>query len=277
MHQNDRLPIHADLHSHSICSDGTLAPEALVDAAADAGIRVFALTDHDSTEGIERARARCAARGIEWVAGVEISTEFGEQSAHLLGLWLSDWNHPGLQAIFARSKDERRARVHRQVEVLKELGYELTPEEVFARAGGETVAKPHVAQVLIDKGYFRDRDEVFDKLLGDGKPGYVGRAKLTIAEAIGAVHAAGGKAVLAHPGLEGFDDAAIGAMRSIGLDGLEVHHPDHSPDQRRRFTGLAETLGLIVTGGSDFHLTPRDALGKNGLDAGRFAALSGRR
>jgi len=265
--------IHADLHSHSILSDGTLTPEELVDAAADAGIKVFALTDHDSTEGLARARARCAARGIEWIPGVEISTDFAKTGAHLLGLFLRDWDQPALQDIFKVSRDGRRARVHAQVARLNELGYAITAEEVFAQAGGATVAKPHVAQVLIDKGHFKDRDEVFDKLLGDGKPGAVERPKIMLPQAIAAVHAAGGMAVLAHPGLEGFSDEQIAELKEAGLDGLEVFHPDHSPEQRGKFIALAGKLQLKMSGGSDFHLTPRDALGVNGLDAERYAQL----
>lgn len=265
--------IHADLHSHSILSDGTLTPEELVDAAAAAGIRVFALTDHDSTEGLERARARCAERGIEWIPGVEISTDYEKTGAHLLGLFLQEWEQSALQNIFKISRDGRRARVHAQVARLNELGYVITADEVFAQAGGETVAKPHVAQVLIDKGHFKDRDEVFDKLLGDGKPGAVERPKITLPQAIAAVHAAGGMAVLAHPGLEGFSDEQITALKGEGLDGIEVFHPDHSPGQRENFIVLAAKLKLKMSGGSDFHLTPRDALGVNGLDAKQHARL----
>lgn len=268
--------IHADLHSHSILSDGTLTPEALVDAADAAGIRAFALTDHDSTEGLPRAQAQCALRGIEWVPGVEISCDYAEKGGHLLGLFLKNWQDAALQEIFRLSKDERRARVFVQVKVLNELKYEITAEEVFAQAGGETVAKPHVAQVLIDKGYFKNRDEVFDKLLGDGQPGHVGRQKLHLREAIQAVHTAGGIAVIAHPILEGFSDAQLHEMKSLGIDGIEVNHPDQDEAARSRYVKLAKELNLCITGGSDFHLIPRDALGINGLTAAEFAALKDR-
>ncbi len=265
--------IYADLHSHTLLTDGMLTPEQLVDAAAEAGIKVFALTDHDSTEGLARTREQCRKRGLEWVPGVEISCDYADKGGHLLGLFLKEWEQPAIQAIFAASKDERRARVYAQVARLKELNFEITPEEIFAKAGGQTVAKPHTADVLVDKGYFKDRDEVFDQLLGDGKPGAVGRSKLHLRDAINAVHGAGGKAFIAHPILENFSDAQLREMKSLGLDGIEINHPDQDATARLRYRKIAVELGLAISGGSDFHLTPRDALGKNGLTEAEWKEL----
>lgn len=265
--------IHADLHSHTLLTDGTLTPEQLVDAAAEAGLKVFALTDHDSTEGLARTREQCKNRGLEWVPGVEISCEYAETGCHLLGLFLQDWEQPALQRIFDASKDERRARVYKQVERLVELGYAITVEEIFARAGGQTVAKPHTADALIAKGYFKDRDEVFDQLLGDGKPGHVGRARLLLKDAITAVKNAGGQPFIAHPILENFSDDQLREMKGLGVVGIEINHPDQDDTARTRYRALAKELNWAVSGGSDFHLTPRDALGKNGLTKAEYEEL----
>jgi predicted metal-dependent phosphoesterase TrpH len=256
-----------DLHMHSRCSDGTLEVENLVDAVHAAGVSVFALTDHDTLMGLPRAQARAQTLGIELIAGVEISTRIGPLELHILGYGFDPENE-ALKTALQGQREAREGRIPRIVERLQSLGLGVSVEDVYREAGDATPGRPHVARALIAKGYVRDTDEAFKRYLGDGGPAQIRKAVPDPKTAIGWLHAAGGKAVWAHPLARpiqrpGGFELLLRELASQGLDGVEEVHPAQDPGARRRIRKLARTLGLRLTGGSDFHgeATPGVALG----------------
>ncbi len=261
-------PVVCDLHLHSDCSDGSLAVPELVRAVQAAGVSVFALTDHDTVDGLETARDAALALRLVQIHGVEISTRVDALELHILG-YDFDPSHPALSSLLATQRDARRARIPVMLAKLARLGLTITAEEVEARAGGGLPGRPHVAEVLVAHGYVRNTEEAFQRYLADGAVAWVLRPVPGPREVIASIHAAGGKAVWAHPLARpiqrqgGFDQLAR-ELRSEGLDGLEVVHPGHSPEARRRIRRAARELRLVLTGGSDFHgrLTPGIAIGR---------------
>jgi hypothetical protein len=243
--------VRIDLHTHTTASDGVLAPDALVAEAAAAGVRVLAVCDHDSTNGVEAALAAGAACGVEVWPGVELSCDTDTGEMHILGYFV-DHRSPWLAALLARLRDGRLRRAERMVERLVEIGAPLALARVQALAGGGAIGRPHVARALVEAGHTRTINEAFDRYLGRHGPAYVERLKVMPAQAVNIVRAAGGLAVLAHPGW-GVADEAILPLAAAGLDGLEVYYPEHTPAQVEHYAALARRLGLLVTGGTDFH------------------------
>jgi predicted metal-dependent phosphoesterase TrpH len=251
--------VRIDLHVHSTASDGTQPPAAVVAEAAAAGLDVVALTDHDTAAGWAEAVAAARRAGIELVRGMEISTDHEGRGVHLLA-YLPDPTHPGLAEELARVLDGRTARLPRMVAKLQELGIELTVEDVLVRSDGAAASgRPHVADALVDRGVVRSRDEAFDVYLGAGKPAYVPRYAAPLVPMIRTVAEAGGVTVVAHPwgriGRRRPEEDVFGALQEAGLTGLEVDHQDHSPEDRSRLRAIARSLGLVVTGSSDYHGT----------------------
>jgi hypothetical protein len=253
------MPLYADLHAHTTASDGTFTPTELVQAARVAGLTYLAVTDHDTLSGLPEAIA--AARevgGIRLLCGVELSADGPPGKCHLLGLGI-DPAHAGLKNTLATLSANRRERNARMAERLGTLGVPVTLEEVTAVAPpGANVGRPHFAQTMVMKGYVRDTREAFDHYLGDTAAGYVEKQTLTPAEAIELVHDAGGLCFVAHPGLMKLaehetQETRAAALKALGLDGLEAYYSAYPPVQTERFARLAAKLGLLVTGGSDFH------------------------
>jgi predicted metal-dependent phosphoesterase TrpH len=241
---------HVDLHAHSTASDGSQSPEAAVRSAHKAGVAALALTDHDTLAGIAEAQQTADALGLRLVPGVELSVHQGEHEVHLLGLHIRDVD--ALQDAVALYRDLRRARAESKVARLNALGVAGTMDEVLAAAAGGAVGRPHVARALIGGGHVKDAREAFDRYLGAGRPAYVDKERLDIADGIALIHRAGGIAVLAHPAGEGRRER-IEPLVAMGLDGLEVRHPSHSGEDRKRLEALAEFFGLVLSGGSDWH------------------------
>jgi len=254
-----------DLHTHSTASDGSCSPEKLVELAIGVGLSVLALTDHDTLEGIELCRARCAATGLRFIAGVEIEIDgagaLGSRPGaggefHLLGLGLSP-HREELESALGRLREERHARNVRMVEKLNKDGIPVTMEELNEIAGGSVVSRAHFARLFMHKKIVNSVDVAFSRLIGKGRPYYEPRACLPLAEATRLIHAADGIAVVAHPISLGLKGPALrqflSSCRDQGVDGLEVWHPNHTLRESARFQGLASGLGLLVTGGSDFH------------------------
>lgn len=247
-----------DLHVHSTCSDGLDEVEEVVALAARAGLEGLALTDHDTFEGLDRARAAAEVHGLELVPGVEFSAELDGWSVHLLGLWV-DPAEPVLVAEFARLRDERSDRAERIAARLGELGVPVSIERVRAIAGSAPIGRPHLAAAVVEAGHAADEREVFDRWLRDGGPAHVPKHAVEPRRAVELLRAAGGVAVLAHPAIRGpegapvLTDAVIADLAAAGLDGLEVDHPDHPQPVRDRLRALAARLDLVVTGGSDHH------------------------
>ncbi|HVK27221.1 MAG TPA: PHP domain-containing protein [Nocardioides sp.] len=256
-----------DLHTHSRVSDGTASPRELVHAAADAGLDVVALTDHDTTLGWDEAAAAAAEAGIGLVRGIEISTRHHDAGVHLLA-YLPDPADAALQAELARIVQGREDRVPTMLARLRDLGVPATEEALAASAGGsEITGRPHVADLLVRLGVVRDRDQAFAEYLSDGGPAFVDRYAADLVEMIALVRGAGGVPVIAHPWGRGsahvLDEPAIVVLKEVGLAGLEVDHLDHDPHTRDRLREIAGRLDLVVTGSSDHHGT-----GKTGHDLG---------
>jgi hypothetical protein len=239
-----------DLHLHSTASDGLLAPAELVAAARTHGVDVIALTDHDSIDGLADAR-RCGAEvAVRVVAGVELSAHDEEREVHVLGLHLDR-----IDALAARLADLARARRDRAREIVARLnaaGVRIEFDDVLALAGACALGRPHVARALVAHGWAHDHRDAFDRYLLPGRPGYVGKRRLPVADAIALLHDAGGLAVLAHPTSED-SLAKLSSFAREGLDGVEVAHPSLGSEDRARLSAIADHLGLVKSGGSDWH------------------------
>lgn len=245
-----------DLHCHSTFSDGSLTPEQLVAAGVEAGLSALALTDHDTVAGIPRFVAAAAGTSLRPVPGVELSVDCSSGVMHMLGYWM-DLAHPELVRQMAWVRDGRDMRNRAMFEKLNAQGLTLTWDEVTAAAGEDVVGRPHFAQVLLQRGYAKDKNEVFDKWLGNGKPAYVDRPRLTAEAAVALIRQAGGVAVLAHPyslhiGKDAMASLLI-ELAAAGLAGVECYYSEHSADLTKDFLAMARQANLVPTGGSDFH------------------------
>ena len=268
-----------DLHSHSTVSDGLDSPTALVGRMAEAGITCFALTDHDTLQGLPEARGEAARRGIELISGAEISAEWGGQDdIHILALFVDETN-AALQAQLSTRQDERRTRGERMARKLVEHGYALDLDAIRADVGDGVWGRPHLARALIRAGHAATNDEAFDRFLGREHPWYVPYEKWKAEEVVRAIHAAGGVTSLAHAVWYKNVDTLVRALAGEGLDAIEVFHPDHGPAEEARLGALARELSLATTAGSDFHGTPEGRKVPGGVfgDAAMLEALEARR
>ena len=239
-----------DLHMHSTASDGSRSPAEVVRAAKRASLAAIALTDHDSVAGLPEARQVGDELGVRVINGVELSAVEGESETHLLGLHLSDTTV--LERGLSDRRDRRGRRAARIVELLQSQGVQVTLDDVLLQAGTGAIGRPHVARALVADGWAVDVRDAFDRYLGAGRPAYVAKDQLGMRDAIAMVHAAGGLAVLAHPGSSATRER-LEALLALGLDGVEVKHPSHSPQDTARIRTLSEQLGLLLSGGSDWH------------------------
>jgi predicted metal-dependent phosphoesterase TrpH len=241
----------ADLHLHSYHSDGTLTPTNIVERALARGLTAIALTDHDSVDGLDEARARAEGTGLEVIPGVELSAHDGSVEVHMLGYFVDDHDAEFRQALVG-FREQRLLRAHAILARLEELGFELSWDEVLARAQGGAIGRPHIAEAMVRAGYVGTIDEAFKRFLGTRGPAYVARRTLTPRGAIELVRRAGGVPVVAHPATMQ-RDPLIPEMARVGLAGVEVEHPRHDAGDRRRYRALCERYHLIATGGSDSH------------------------
>ena len=245
-----------DLHTHSTASDGSDPPASLVAMAAACGLHAVALTDHDTVEGLGEAGAAAAGTGVRLVQGCELSCEVGSATMHLLVYFLADEPGP-LQDRLGALQASRADRNRRIAQVLQGHGLDITLDEILAEAGNGSVGRPHVAGVLLRKGYVSSVQEAFDQWLAKGRPAYLDRERLLPAEAIRLAHASGAVAVLAHPTSLGYDGPAleqfVAGLAADGLDGMECEYGRYPPELRVTLRAMADRLGLAVTGGSDYH------------------------
>ena len=254
-----------DLHTHSTFSDGTLEPEQVVELAATRDLTGIALTDHDTTEGVERARKAAGGTGLRVLLGCELSAEHegagGPQAepapVHVLG-YEFDPAEPVFLARRQWIRDGRVGRARRMVERLRALGADVDLDRVLELAGSGSVGRPHVAMAMVEAGVVPDVASAFSpEWIGTGGRAYVAKDAVGPTEAVELIRGAGGVAVLAHPSLHAgagpVPEPVIRAMAVAGLDGLEVDHPDQAPAERARLRALAGELGLEVTGASDCH------------------------
>jgi predicted metal-dependent phosphoesterase TrpH len=247
-----------DLHTHSLVSDGTDTPAELVRKARVVGLDVVALTDHDTFDGLDEAATEGERLGIRVVRGMELSCSRRGDSVHVLA-YGADPANPGLAAEMARVRDGRLGRLAGVLAKLAELGVPVSEADVMAQVGDSpSVGRPHIADALIKAGHVRDRQEAFDRFLADGGPAHVHRYTIEVDRGIDLVHEAGGLAVIAHPWGRGREyvlrpSVLEALVRNHGLDGIEVDHQDHDSETRQRLRTLADAMGLLVTGASDYH------------------------
>ncbi len=245
-----------DLHLHSVFSDGSETPQAIVDRAARAGLTAIALTDHDTLDGVTEAAAAARKAGLVFVPGAELSVQWKTGPMHLLVYYLE----PGSGPLQDRLAEIQAGRVHRNEQIadrLGGLGIEVSLEEVETEASGRGVGRPHFAAVLMRKGYVASMGEAFDRYLAAGRPGYVNRERLGAADAIILARASGAVPVIAHPhtlGITAADfRAAFEHLVTVGLGGIEAYYGEYRPEMRRHLAGVCRRLGIAATGGSDFH------------------------
>lgn len=241
----------ADLHAHSTASDGCQAPSEVVRQAALAGLPIMALTDHDSVAGVAEARAAGEALGVRVIAGCEFSVQGDWGEVHLLGYFLPD-DDPRLTGELTRLRDLRADRGRAMVHAIQKLGLPIDQADVDREAGGGAVGRPHVARALVARKVVRSIDEAFDRLLGRGRPAYVGKVLPEMGAICSLIREVGGVSSLAHPKERATRQSLLG-FQAMGLDGVEVLHPSHSGPVRAQIDRLAQDLGLLRTGGSDSH------------------------
>ena len=269
-----------DLHTHSSVSDGTDPPAELVAKAREVGLDVVGLTDHDTFDGLDEAVAAGERLGVEVVRGMELSCSRHGNSVHVVA-YGADPASPGLAAEMVRVRDGRLGRLAGVLAKLAALGAPVSEAEVMAQVGNSpSVGRPHIADALIRAGHVRDRQEAFDRFLADGGPAHVPRYTIEVERGIGLIHQAGGLAVIAHPWGRGREHMLpSSAVRALvldhGLDGIEVDHQDHDVETRRQLRALADSLGLLPTGSSDYHGTGKldHDLGCNTTDPEVFSEM----
>jgi predicted metal-dependent phosphoesterase TrpH len=249
--------INADLHCHSVVSDGTLTPEALAERAKANGVNLWALTDHDELGGQQRARAAADALKIDYLAGVEISVTWMGQTIHIVGLGI-DADHLGIIEGLRRTREGRGNRAKMMAEQLDKVGIPGAYEGALQFAGNhQLISRTHFARFLVEQGVCRDTEEVFKKYLVEDKPGYVPHQWATLDDAVAWIKAAGGVAVIAHPGRYDFNamqmDELYKHFKDIGGLGIEVITGSHSPDQYKTYGKIAQQYGFLASRGSDFH------------------------
>jgi 3',5'-nucleoside bisphosphate phosphatase len=240
-----------DLHLHTVASDGLLAPSALVQAVRTANVEVFSVTDHDTVDGLDEVQGAATAAGLTFISGIELSAFWRAVEFHILGYFI-DPADAGLRVFLEATRQARRVRLHAMLNRLHAMGMRVPADDVLARAQNGNVGRPHLARVLVERGFVGSADEAFDRYLGTDRPAYVPRPDVSVAEAIGVIRRAGGIASLAHPGLHNRDEA-IPDLMAAGLAAIEVYHPKHAFGRARRYRRIAQQHGLLITGGSDFH------------------------
>lgn len=261
--------MHVDLHLHTTVSDGRLTPTELVDAAAARGLRVIAITDHDSTEGLEEAYATAKKYPeLIIIPGIELSTDIPKNEVHVLGYFIN-YRDADFQAMLKEFREARQDRGRRMVDKLRDLGIYIDWERVLelAQGGAGSVGRPHVAQAMLEGGYISSVQEAFDRYIGRNGPAYAERDKLTPAEAVGLVRKVGGLAALAHPKdvLENLDPI-LDDLCKAGLAGMEAYYQGYEGDLTNYLLGVCAARGLIPCGGSDYHgIESRPEVGLGGV------------
>lgn len=254
-----------DIHCHTTASDGIKTPSELINYAVSCNVEVIAVTDHDTIGGLDEAVAHASSSGFTLVPGIEFSIDYSDGSFHLLGLNI-DHNFKPLIEKTLHLQDVRDKRIYRIIEDLSRHNIHIPVEDVLLESSGGAAGRPHVARTLVRHGYARDINEVFQKYLVKGKPGYVSKERISLPEAVSLIKGAGGIAVIAHPVSINFRD--FGVFESLlrgfidhGVEGIEVYSSMHKDSEVKKFLNLAKRYDLAVTGGSDYHGDKHESLG----------------
>ncbi len=253
---NNSIPI-IDLHTHSIASDGSYTPTQLIESAKQLDLKAIALTDHDTIGGLDEFMQAAKVNNIIGVPGVEISVILNNKELHILGLFI-DYHSESFTNMLCELRKNRNLRNEKIIEKLQNLNYDISLDEVLEIAGGDSVGRPLFAKILIEKGYFKEAQEVFDKCLKRGQPGFVNRILPTPTKAISEIHNAGGLAVWAHPVFKAknqrsFVRNSLKKLKLLGLDGVETYYTSFSEEQNNMMINFANEYELLQSGGSDFH------------------------
>ena len=245
-----------DLHVHSNASDGTCTPEQLVDLAIEKNLAAFALTDHDSIDGLSPALAYAMTKNIEVIPGIELSTDYNGKDVHIVGLFIQHHN-PQFRDKLKEFCDSRDNRNKKMAQVLTDAGFPVNYEELAADYPGATITRAHFAKYMLAHGYIRTLNEAFEKYIGDTCPYYVPREKVTPADGVRLILNAGGVPILAHPVLYHMSEEEltelIVPLKAVGLVGIEALYPGYTEMEESMVRRLARKNGLLISGGSDFH------------------------
>ncbi|MBU0570862.1 MAG: PHP domain-containing protein [Candidatus Omnitrophica bacterium] len=249
---------YADLHVHTVYSDGMYSPRGVVKTAIGLGLGAISITDHDSIEGVAPVIEAAAGTSLEIIPGVEISTVIGEREIHLLGYFIDREDIPFVERLNKR-KESRVGRMTEMIRLLREKGIEVSEDEVMDTSFGGTIGRLHLAHVMVESGLVKTTGEAFGRYIGNGRPCFVSHERFEFRDAILAIKKAGGVPVLAHPGSSGVDEH-IPDLISAGLRGIEVYHTRHSAGASDKYLRLVLKNSLIATGGSDCHGLKQDGL-----------------
>ena len=241
----------ADLHVHSAASDGTASPRELVELALANKVDVLAIADHDSVEGLPEAFLASANTGLTIIPAVELSSVMDGADVHILAYFVDPLD-ADLAAVLSQLRAARRRRAESMVGALRDAGYDVTIDDVLALSDGGAVGRSHVARALVGSGAAESVSDAFQRLIGRGMPFYVPKESTSPETVVGIIRSLGAVPVLAHPGVTGIDGEIPGLV-AAGLLGIEAYHADHTPQQRQEYAELAARMGLLVTGGTDFH------------------------
>lgn len=245
---------YADLHTHTYHSDGTRSPKEVVDVALAHGIDILCISDHDNLAAYFEIKPYADSRGVTLIPGMELSCAYEGVDVHILAYAFNPHDEP-IEQRLRRFRETRHQRGYAIVQRLRDLGLNIDPERVDQLAAGGAMGRPHVARALVEAGYVASVAEAFDKYLGTGKPGNIDKERFSISEAVSLIHNAGGITSIAHPTLYPNHEQLVPKLLDLGIDGIEVQHPDIDRWERERYTHLARFRGKIATGGSDDHGT----------------------
>ncbi len=245
-----------DLHTHSTASDGSFSPEELIDYALEIGVDIIALCDHDTTAGLNSFLQYSNTKTLKAIPGVELSATWKKGNCHIVGLGVSD-NYAPLESVLQQIRDSRDNRNELIIRKLNELGIAISLDTVEALAGGDVVARPHIARIMLQRGYVSSVQEAFDKYLAKGAPAYIDRYRLDPEKAVALLKEAGALPVLAHPSQLQLPneriDSLVEKLKPYGLAGIEVYTPYTDDNDIAPYCAIADRYGLFISGGSDFH------------------------
>jgi 3',5'-nucleoside bisphosphate phosphatase len=254
-----------DLHTHTTASDGIYSPRELIDIARNNGLVAMAITDHDTVDGLPDAMEYSRSIGFRLYPGVEFSIDYDEGSFHLIGLNL-DYTHEGLRNTVKNLAEHRGTRAYRIIDDLKKYGIDIPIDEVIAEADGGSIGRPHIARIMVNRGYAATIREIFKNYLVKGKPGYVKKVRIAFEEAVSLIQECGGIPVVAHPvslectNMGEFEELLKGFIKT-GVQGIEVYAAMHTPAMAQEYLALAQKYNLLITGGSDFHGDKDETIG----------------